>query len=149
MADAAGSSVAGQASGAPQMLGKNADHLVTPTWRRSSAMTASNIAVVRNGVILCPPMDNLILGGITYELMIELARANRMPLEIRRVHRREVKKADELWIMSSTKEVVPIVTLDEKPVGSGKPGPIFRQMKKLFDDYKQNLPAAPALKAAE
>ncbi len=111
--------------------------------------SASNIAVVRNGVILCPPMDNLILGGITYELMIELARANRMPLEIRRVHRREVKKADELWIMSSTKEVVPIVTLDEKPVGSGKPGPIFRQMKQLFDDYKQNLPAAPALKAAE
>lgn len=111
--------------------------------------SASNIAAVKNGVILCPPLDNLILGGITYELMIELARKNSMPLEMRRVHRREVKKADELWIMSSTKEVVPIVKLDDKPIGNGVPGPVFKQMKKLFDDYKRNLPAAPALKAAE
>jgi D-alanine transaminase len=111
--------------------------------------SASNIAAVKNGVILCPPLDNLILGGITYELMIELARKNNMPLEMRRVHRREVKRADELWIMSSTKEVVPIVKLDDKPIGSGVPGPVFKQMKKLFDDYKRNLPAEPALKAAE
>ncbi len=115
--------------------------------------SASNIAAVRSGVILCPPMDNLILAGITYELMIELARKHNMPLEIRRVHRREVKKADELWIMSSTKEVAPIVKLDDKPVGhgenTGKPGPIFKQMRKLFDEYKRNLPAAPSLKAAE
>ena len=115
--------------------------------------SASNIAAVKNGVILCPPMDNLILAGITYELMIELARKHGMPLEIRRVHRREVKKADELWIMSSTKEVVPIVQLDDKPVGhgehAGKPGPVFKKMRKLFDEYKRNLPATPSLKAAE
>ncbi len=111
--------------------------------------SASNIAVVKNGVILCPPLDNLILGGITYELMIELARKAGMPLEVRRVHRREVKKADELWIMSSTKEVVPITRLDDKPVGDGKPGAVFRQMRKLFEAYKQTLPAGPALKAAE
>jgi D-alanine transaminase len=115
--------------------------------------SASNIAAVRNGIILCPPMDNLILAGITYELMIELARKHGMPLEIRRVHRREVKKADELWIMSSTKEVVPIVQLDDKPVGhgenAGKPGPVFKKMRKLFDEYKRNLPAMHSLKAAE
>jgi D-alanine transaminase len=115
--------------------------------------SASNIAAVKNGVILCPPLDNLILGGITYALMIELARKQGMPLEVRRVHRREVKKADELWIMSSTKEVVPIVRLDGQPVGhgdqAGKPGPLFKQMRKLFDEYKRNLPAQPSLKAAE
>ena len=111
--------------------------------------SASNIAAVKNGVILCPPMDNLILGGITYELMIELARTHGMPLEVRRVHRREVKKADELWIMSSTKEVVPIVKLDDKPIGTGRPGPVFKQMQKFFDEYKRNLAAAPSLRAAE
>lgn len=111
--------------------------------------SASNIAVVKNGVILCPPMDNLILSGITYELMIELARKHTMPLDVRRVHRREVRKADELWIMSSTKEVVPIVTLDDKPIGTGRPGSVFRQMQKLFDDYKRNLSAALSLRAAE
>ena len=111
--------------------------------------SASNIAAVKNGVILCPPMDNLILGGITYELMMELARKNGMPLEVRRVHRREVRAADELWIMSSTKEVAPIVMLDGKPIGTGVPGPVFKKMRALFDDYKRNLPAAPQLKAAE
>ena len=106
--------------------------------------SASNIAAVKNGVILCPPMDNLILSGITYELMIELARKNNMPLDIRRVSRKEVKKADELWIMSSTKEVVPIVRLDDKPIGAGKPGPIFKKMFQLFQDYKRALPAMAA-----
>ncbi len=105
--------------------------------------SASNIAAVKNGVILCPPMDNLILPGITYELMIELAQKAGMPLQIRRVSRREVKSADELWIMSSTKEVVPITMLDGKPVGhglnSGKPGPIFAIMYALFQDYKRDL----------
>ncbi|MEP7156165.1 MAG: D-amino acid aminotransferase [Betaproteobacteria bacterium] len=115
--------------------------------------SASNIAAVRNGVILCPPMDNLILPGITYELMIELARKNGLPLEIRRVHRREVRSADELWITSSTKEVVPITTLDGKPVGhgehAGKPGPMFKKMRQFFEEYKRTLPAPAQLKAAE
>jgi D-alanine transaminase len=111
--------------------------------------SASNIAIVKNGVILCPPMDNLILGGITYVLMIELARKAGMPLEIRRVSRKEVRNADEIWIMSSTKEVVPIVTFDGKPVGhgieAGKPGPMFKKMLQLFQDYKRSLPAAGGL----
>ena len=105
--------------------------------------SASNIAAVKSGVILCPPMDNLILPGITYELMIELARKNNMPLEIRRVARKEVKKADELWIMSSTKEVAPIVLLDDKPIGTGQPGPVFKQMYQHFQDYKRTLSAVP------
>ena len=106
--------------------------------------SASNIAAIKNGVILCPPMDNLILPGITYELMIELAKKNSMPLEIRRISRKEVRKADELWIMSSTKEVVPIARLDDKPVGTGQPGPIFKKMHQLFQDYKHTLPAMAA-----
>lgn len=101
--------------------------------------SASNIAAVKNGVILCPPMDNLILPGITYELMIELARKNNLPLQIGRVSRRQVKAADELWIMSSTKEVVPIVMLDEKRIGTGLPGPLFKQMHQLFQQFKRSL----------
>lgn len=104
--------------------------------------SASNIAAVKNGVILCPPMDNLILPGITYELMIELARRHNMPLEMRRVARKTVRAAEELWIMSSTKEVAPIVRLDDKPIGSGRPGPVFKAMRQHFLDYKQSLAAA-------
>jgi D-alanine transaminase len=105
--------------------------------------TASNIAIVKDGVILCPPLDNLILGGITYELMMALAKKAALPLEVRRVSRREVEHADEIWIMSSTKEVVAIVSLDEKPIGrdanAGKPGPMFKKMLQLFQDYKKTL----------
>ncbi len=101
--------------------------------------TASNIAIVKNGVILCPPMDNLILGGITYVLMMELAEKNKLPIEVRRVSRREVLSADEIWILSSTKEVCPITKLDGKPVGDGKPGGVFKKMRQLFDDYKRDL----------
>ncbi|MEI6738166.1 MAG: D-amino acid aminotransferase [Pseudomonadota bacterium] len=115
--------------------------------------SASNIAAVKDGIILCPPMDNLILGGITYVLMIELARRAGIPLEVRRVLRREVETADELWIMSSTKEVVPIVTLDKRPVGrganAGKPGPLFKKMYQLFQDYKREQPPATLAAAAE
>jgi len=106
--------------------------------------TASNIAIVKNGVILCPPIDNLLLGGITYVLMMELAKNAGLALEVRRVMRREVTTADEIWILSSTKEVVPIVKLDGKPVGhgakAGLPGEKFKQMLQLFQDYKRDLP---------
>lgn len=110
--------------------------------------SASNIAAVKNGVILCPPKDNLILAGITYDLMIELAAKHGLPLEMRKVSRTEVLTADELWLTSSTKEVIAITTLDGKPVGgaahAGKPGPLFWKMLGLFQDYKQQLQALAA-----
>ncbi len=109
--------------------------------------SASNIAAVKNGVLLCPPLDNLILHGITYELMIELAQKAGVPLKIRRVSRKEVQTADELLITSSTKEVVPITKLDGRPVGNGQPGPMFRKVYQLFQDYKKALLAEA--KAAE
>ena len=101
--------------------------------------TASNIAIVKNGVILCPPADNLILAGITFVLMQRLAQQANLPLEVRRISRREVEQADEIWITSSTKEVVPIVMLDGKPVADGKPGALFKKMYQLFQDYKKTL----------
>jgi D-alanine transaminase len=121
--------------------GEGADEAILFRDGYLTESSASNIAAVRNGVILCPPLDNLILPGITYELMIELARQAGLPLEIRKVSRHDVARADELWIMSSTKEVVAITTLDGKPVGhglnAGKPGPMFWQMYELFQAYKR------------
>ncbi len=106
--------------------------------------SASNIFVVRNAVIITPPKTNFILPGITYDVVIELARANRLPLEIRQVSEAEVRDADELWLTSSTKEVLPISTLDGKPVGAGKPGPLAARMNQLYQDYKRTVMRAPA-----
>jgi D-alanine transaminase len=102
--------------------------------------SASNVVVVRLGALLCPPMKNLILAGITYRLMIELAEKAGIHIELRPVSRDEVHGADELWMTSSTKDVIAITQLDGKPVGSaefsGKPGPLFWKMHALFAEYK-------------
>ena len=96
--------------------------------------SASNIWVVSGGVLLAPPRNSLILEGIRYGLLEELANARQVPFEVRRITREEVLKADELMVTSATKEILPITPLDGKPVGNGQgPGPIYR---KLLDAYQ-------------
>ena len=101
--------------------------------------SASNVFAVKRGVILSPAKSNLILPGITYDVVTELARANGLPLEFRDVAEAEVRSADELWVTSSSKEVLAIVTLDGKPVGDGRPGPVFARMYALYQDFKQKV----------
>jgi D-alanine transaminase len=101
--------------------------------------SASNVFVVRRGVILSPPKSNLILPGITYDVVVELAQGAGLPIEFRDIARDEVLSADEIWVTSSSKEVLAIVTLDGKPVGKGKPGPVFRQMHRLYQEFKHKV----------
>jgi len=100
---------------------------------------ASNIFVVRHGKLLAPPKDNLMLPGITYDVILEIAAANGIPCEIRRVMKEELFSADELLLTSSTKEVLAITRLDGKPVGNGKPGPMFARLHSLYQEYKHNV----------
>ena len=106
--------------------------------------SSSNVFVVRDGVLLCPPKDHLILPGITYDVVIEIARSREFQLEVRPVSEAEVRGADEIWVTSSTKEVLAVTTLDGKPVGDGHPGPLFRRMHALYQAFKreQMRPAA-------
>ncbi len=108
----------------------------------SSFMTegaASNIFVVKNGTLLAPPKDNLMLPGITYDVVLELARAAGIPHEVRKITVAEVHHADELLLTSSTKEVLAITTLDGKPVGCGKPGAMFMQLYPLYQKFKREI----------
>lgn len=100
---------------------------------------ASNIFVVKNGKLLAPPKDNLMLPGITYDVILELAAANGIPYEVRRVSKAEVLSADELLLTSSTKEVLAITTLDGKPVGNGKPGAMFARLHPLYQTFKREV----------
>jgi len=101
--------------------------------------SASNVFIVKRGVIHSPPKSNLILPGITYDVVSELARANNLPIEFRDVAEAEVRAADEIWVTSSSKEVLAIVELDGKPVGDGRPGPVFRRMHQLYQEFKQKV----------
>ncbi len=100
---------------------------------------ASNIFVVKDGTLLAPPKDNLMLPGITYDVVLELAAANAIPHEVRRISAAEVFTADELLLTSSTKEVLAITQLDGKPVGTGKPGVMFDRLHALYQDFKRNV----------
>jgi D-alanine transaminase len=101
--------------------------------------SASNVFIVKRGVIHSPPKSNLILPGITYDVVSELARANNLPIEFRDVGEAQVRAADEIWVTSSSKEVLAIVELDGKPVGDGRPGPVFRRMHQLYQEFKQTV----------
>ena len=100
---------------------------------------ASNIFVVKDGKLLAPPKDNLMLPGITYDVILELAAANGIPYEVRRISKAEVLGADELLLTSSTKEVLAITTLDGKPVGNGKPGAMFARLYPLYQAFKRDV----------
>jgi len=105
--------------------------------------SASNVLIVKDGTIIAPPKDRMILPGITYGALWDLAQEGGLPFEMRPVTAAEVWTADELWLSSSTKEVIAIVTLDGQPVGHashrGKPGPLLRRMHELFQASKQRL----------
>jgi D-alanine transaminase len=101
--------------------------------------SASNVLVVIDGTIVAPPKDNHILPGITYDAAIDFAREAGMPLTIRPVSKDEALSADEMWLSSSTKEVLAITTVDGKPFAGGKPGPVFRKMWAFFQTKKPTV----------
>ncbi|MHB1093744.1 D-amino acid aminotransferase [Thiobacillus sp.] len=100
---------------------------------------ASNIFVVKDGVLRVPPPSNLMLTGITYDVVLELAARHGIPHEVRPIAEAEVRSADELWMTSSTKEIMAIVKLDGVPVGAGVPGPFAMRMDALYQAFKQDV----------
>jgi len=105
---------------------------------------ASNIFVIKDGVLLAPPKDHLMLPGITYDVVLELAAAHGIPSRVASVAESALRGADEIWLTSSTREVQAITRLDGNPVGSGEPGPLFRKMDQYYQDYKSTVMREPS-----
>jgi D-alanine transaminase len=101
--------------------------------------TASNIFVVHNGIISTPPKSECLLPGITRDLVIELALANGFQVEEREINPDELESADEIWLTSSTREIAPVVKLDNHVVGNGIAGEYWNKIIALYQDYKQEL----------
>jgi len=101
---------------------------------------ACNAYIVKDGVVATPPLDNQILPGITRQLLLKVLLADgSIPVEERIITRDEVLDADEIWISSSSKEVVPVVKLDGEPVADGKPGPVWEKAAKLYSAGKYDF----------
>jgi D-alanine transaminase len=99
--------------------------------------SATNVFVVKDGVITTPPLDHQVLPGVTRLMLLDMLRKiGSVPVEERVVTMEEARHADEIWLTSSTKEVAPVVQLDGKPVGSGEAGPVWAIAHRLFTDKK-------------
>ncbi len=102
---------------------------------------ASNLFVVRDGLLITPPKSPFLLPGITRDLVLELAAEDGIPHAETSVSAEQLRSADEIWLTSSTKEIVPVTRLDGEPVGAGVPGPLWRRMVGLYQGYKARLRA--------
>ncbi|MCK5639360.1 MAG: D-amino acid aminotransferase, partial [Gammaproteobacteria bacterium] len=78
--------------------------------------TAANAFIVKNGCVITPPKSNLLLPGITRDLVVELCQEHKIPVEERAILEEELTEADEVWLTSSTKEILPVTRLNGKPV---------------------------------
>ena len=116
--------------------------------------SSSNVLIVKNGKVLSPPKTQLILAGVTYDVVLELLAGNQIPHEVRAVTEAELRSADEVWLTSSSKEMLPVTELDFQPVGhgeaAGRPGAVFKHVHALYRAFKarHNLENAAAQVAA-
>jgi D-alanine transaminase len=100
---------------------------------------AANVWIVKDGTLLGPPKDNLVLEGIRYGLMEELCRDAGIGFQLRRISRSEVFAADEVLLSNASKEVLAVTRLDGQSIGTGKPGPIYATLYAGYQRAKQGL----------
>lgn len=100
---------------------------------------ASNVFIVENGKLLTPQKDECLLPGITRDLILEIALDAGLNCSETDIGVEQLINADEIWITSSTKEILPVTQLDGKPVGNGKPGPAWRDMLDRYQQHKNKL----------
>lgn len=100
---------------------------------------ASNLFIVKRGLLITPPKGPRLLPGITRDLILELAAHNAIPYREADIAAEDLISADEIWLTSSTKEIMPVTALDGAPVADAKPGALYRRMSELYRAYKEQV----------
>lgn len=100
---------------------------------------ASNLFLVKDGLVITPPKSHLLLHGITRDVVLELLAAKGIPYRERAIDAAELASADELWLTSTTREIRPVTRLNEQRIGTGRAGPIWRQVMQAFQDLKRSF----------
>jgi D-alanine transaminase len=122
-----------------QAKDKNAKEAILIRNGEAMECTTSNLFIVKDGVIKTPPLSPNILAGITRGLVIDLAKHHQLACHETRITEQELRQADEIWVTGSVKEILPITKLDDKPVGTGQVGNVWRNVVKLYNEYKQHI----------
>ncbi len=121
--------------------GADAGHAETILLREGylTEGTVSSVLIAQQGMLVAPPASQFILPGVTCEVVLELARRNGVAVSIRPITEGDLRQAEEIWITSSTKEVLAVTELDGRRVGKGEPGPLCRQMQAWYQEYKNTV----------
>lgn len=99
--------------------------------------SASNLFIVLNNCLITPPKGPLLLPGVTRDLIVEIANKQGNCIKEQSIPEADLLNAQEIWLTSSTKEILPVTRLNDKIISDGKPGPYWLQMIKAYQDYIQ------------
>ncbi len=128
-----------------QALDGDADEAILLRDGVATEGAASNLFIVEAGSIVTPPKDNRLLPGITRDLVVELARKEEIPCLEQEIPAARLHSADEIWLTSSTREILPVTHLDGEAVGNGTPGELWQRMYRCYQRYKQGLRSGTAV----
>lgn len=95
--------------------------------------SSSNVFIVKDGMLMTHPADNYILNGITRQVILSLAKELHIPVREERFTKQDVLEADEIFVSSTTAEIVPAVQIDDKIVGNGSPGVVTKLLQAGYD----------------
>ncbi len=122
-----------------EALEKGAEDAIFLRDGQATEGTASNLFIVLDGLLITPPNGTCLLPGITRDLVLELARDAGIAHTEAAIAEADLRRAEEIWLTSSTREIAPVVRLDGEPVGEGRPGPHWRRMDALFQAAKERI----------
>jgi branched-chain amino acid aminotransferase len=129
---------------AQEALGRGVFEAVMRNYRGELAeCTTSNLFIVRDGAALTPPLDSGLLPGITREFLFEVGAERRIPVSEAVLHDADLFGADEAFLTSTTRELVPIVRVDDRRIGAGTPGPVTRALLEAFRRKAQEMTSLP------
>lgn len=100
---------------------------------------ASNVFMVKDNILMTPPVGPALLTGVTRDLVLEQAELNGIRTLEAAISEDQLSQADEIWLTSSTKEILPVISLNGSLVGNGQFGPIWNKMIDIFQRYKERL----------
>lgn len=118
---------------------QNADHAILVRDNKATEGASSNLFMVQDGLIITPPKSRDLLPGITRDLVLELAQERGLAHAEAMIEVSDLDTADEIWLTSSTREVMPVTRLNGNPVADGKPGPLWQQINELYTACKARL----------